>query len=43
MPVSQKIEYEMQRILVNFTNDCDGNKVDYNNDSPAIGSKNYAL
>ena len=31
----------MQRISVNLTNDCDGNKLDYNNDSPAIGIKNY--
>ena len=33
----------MQRILVNLTNDCDGNQLNYNNDSPAIGNKNYAL
>ena len=33
----------MQRISVNFTNDCDGNKLDYNNDLPAIVNKNYAL
>ena len=33
----------MQRISVNLTNDCDGNKLDYNNDLPAIGNKNYAL
>ena len=24
-------------------NDCDGNKLDHNNDLPAIGNKNYAL
>ena len=32
MTVSLKIEYKMQSISVNFTNDCDGNKLDYNND-----------
>ena len=32
----------MQRILVNLTNDCDGNQLNYNNDLPAIGTKNYA-
>ena len=43
MRVSQKIEYQMQRISVNLTNDCDGNQLNYNNDLPAIGNKNYAL
>ena len=43
MPVSQKIEYQMQRISVNLTNDCDGNQLNYNNNLPAIGNKNYAL
>ena len=33
----------MERISVNLTNDCDGNQLDYNNDLPAIGNKNYAL
>ena len=33
----------MQRILVNVTNDCDGNQLDYNDDVPVIGNKNYAL
>ena len=33
----------MPRISVNLTNDCDGNKLNYNNDLPAIGNKNYAL
>ena len=33
----------MQRISVNLTNDCDGNQLNYNNDIPAIGNKNYAL
>ena len=33
----------MQRISVNVTNDCDGNQLNYNNDLPAIGNKNYAL
>ena len=33
----------MQRILVNLTNDCDGNQLNYNSDLPAIGNKNYAL
>ena len=43
MPVSQKIEYQMQRISVNLTNDCDGNQLNYNNDLHVIGNKNYAL
>ena len=43
MPVSQKTEYQMQRISVNLTNDCDGNPLNYNNELPAIGNKNYAL
>ena len=30
----------MQRLSVNLTNDCDGKKLDDNNDSPAIGNKN---
>ena len=42
MPVSQKIDYWMQGISVNFTNNCDGNQFNYNNDLPAIGNKNYA-
>ena len=33
----------MQRISVNLTNDCDGNKLNYDNDLPAFGNKNYAL
>ena len=33
----------MQRMSVNLTNNCDGNKLNYNNDLPAIGNKNYAL
>ena len=33
----------MQRISVNLINDCDGNQLDYNNDLPVIGNKNYAL
>ena len=33
----------MQRISVNLTDDCDGNQLNYNNDLPAIGNKNYAL
>ena len=33
----------MQRILLNLTNDCDGNQLNYNNDLPAIGNKIYAL
>ena len=33
----------MQRILVNLTIDCDGNQLNYKNDLPAIGNKNYAL
>ena len=33
----------MQRILVNLTKDCDGNQLNYNNDLPVIGNKNYAL
>ena len=43
MQVPQKIEYEMQRILVSLTNDCDGNQLDYNNNLPVIGNNNYAL
>ena len=33
----------MQRISVNLTKDCDGNQLNYNNNLPAIGIKNYAL
>ena len=33
----------MQRISVNLTSYCDGNQLNYNNDLPAIGNKNYAL
>ena len=33
----------MQRISVNLTNDCDPNQLNYNNDLPATGNKNYAL
>ena len=33
----------MQRISVKLTNDCDGDQLDYKNDLPAIGTKNYAL
>ena len=33
----------MQRISINFTNDCDGNQLNYNKHLPAIGNKNYAL
>ena len=33
----------MQRISVKLTNDCDGNQLNYNNDLPAIGNKNYVL
>ena len=33
----------MLRISVNLTNDCDGNQLNYNNDAPAIGNKNYPL
>ena len=33
----------MQRISVNLINDCDENQLNYNNDLPAIGNKNYAL
>ena len=33
----------MQRISVNLTNDCNENPLNYNNDLPAIGNKNYAL
>ena len=43
MPVLQKIEYQMQRISANLTNNCDGNQLNYNNNLPAIGNKNYAL
>ena len=33
----------MQKIFVILTNDCGGNQLSYNNDSPAIRNKNYAL
>ena len=33
----------MQKILVNLTNNCDGNQLNYNNDLPAIEKKNYVL
>ena len=33
----------MLRISDILTNDCDGNQLNYNNDSAAIGNKNYAL
>ena len=33
----------MQRIPVNLTNDCDRNQLNYNNDLPVIGNKDYAL
>ena len=33
----------MQRILVNVTKDCDGNQLNYSNDLPAIGNKNYTV
>ena len=33
----------MQKTSVNLTNECDGNQLNYNNDLPAIGNKNYAL
>ena len=43
MLVSKNIEYRMQKISVNLTNDCKGNRLNYNNDSPVIENKNYAL
>ena len=43
MPVSQKIEYLIQTISVNLINDCYGNQLNYNNDLPIIGNRNYAL
>ena len=39
MPVCQKIEYQMQRISVHFTNDCIGNQLYYNNDLPALETR----
>ena len=33
----------MQIISVTLINDRDGNQLNYNNDLPAIGKKNYAL
>ena len=33
----------MQRISVNLTNDRDGNHLNYKNDLPVVGKKNYAL
>ena len=43
MPVSQKIEYYMQRNSVNRTNNCNRNQLNYNNNLPAIGNENYAV
>ena len=39
----EKIDYWMQRISVNLTNDCDVNQLNNNNDLTVIGNKNYAL
>ena len=33
----------MWRILIDLTNDFGGNELDYNNDLPAFGNKNYVL
>ena len=33
----------MQIISVNLTNDFGGNQLNYNNDLPAFGNKNYVL
>ena len=33
----------MQTISVNLINNCDRNQLNYNNDLPAIGNKNYVL
>ena len=33
----------MQKILINLTNDSDGNQLNYKNDLSAIDTKNYAL
>ena len=33
----------MQRISINLTNDCVGNQLNYDNDLPTTGNKNYAL
>ena len=33
----------MQRVSVNLTNGCNGNQLNYNNDLPVIGNKNYSL
>ena len=33
----------MHRISINLTNYSDGNELNYNNDLPAIGNKNYVL
>ena len=43
MPVSHQIEYQMQRVSVNLTNDCDGNQLNHKNDLLAFVNKNYAL
>ena len=43
MPVSSKSEYQMQRISVNLTYNCNENQLNYNNDLLAIENKNYAL
>ena len=41
MPVCQKIEYLIKRILVNL--DCGGNHLKYNNDLHESANKDYAL
>ena len=33
----------MQIISVNLSSDFDGNQLNYNNDLPAFGNKNYVL
>ena len=35
--------FKYLKIPVNLTNNCDGNQLNYNNNLPAIGNKNYAL
>ena len=43
MSVCEKIVHSIQRNLVNLTNDYGGNELNYNNDLPLTGNKNYAL
>ena len=43
MPVSQQIQYQSRRISINLTNVRHRNQLNYNNHSPPIRNKSYAL